>query len=100
MVVYNVTVGIDKAAEEEWLFWMKTKHIPDVMQTGLFIDNKIYKVLTDEPDNISYSVQYFAETLDHVDRYLNEFAAALIREHNEKFKNRHVAFRTLLQSVD
>ena len=100
MIVYNVTVGIDKDAEQEWLHWMVNEHIPKVLSTGMFHENKIYKVLTGDEENISYSVQYFAESLDLVEKYLNEYAPALIQEHNERFKNRHAAFRTLLQSVD
>ena len=100
MIVYNVTVGIDKEAEVEWLDWMINVHIPRVLATGMFVDNKIYKVLTGDEENISYSVQYFAENLNYVEKYLNEYAPALIQEHNEKFKDRHAAFRTLLQSID
>jgi len=100
MFIYNVTVGIDKDVEEEWVLWMKETHIPRVMNTGLFIDNKMYKVLTEDEGNISYSIQYFAESLDHIERYLGQFAQELIKEHNEKYLNKHVAFRTLLQSID
>jgi len=99
MIIYNVTVGIDKDVESEWLSWMKTKHIPDVMATGMFEENKIYRVLTEE-DNISYTIQYFSDSLAKVEKYLTEFAPGLINEHNERYKNKHVAFRTLLESVD
>lgn len=100
MILYNVTVGIDKEVEMEWLNWMIKEHIPNVMATGMFIQYKIYKVLTQDEENISYSIQYFAEELSKVEKYLNEFAPSLIQEHNERFKNRHAAFRTLLQSID
>ena len=62
MILYNVTVGIDPAIEQDWLEWMKTVHIPDVMGTGMFVSNKVYKVFAQqEGDNPSYSIQYFAE---------------------------------------
>lgn len=100
MILYNVTVGIDRDIEEEWVLWMKEYHIPRVMETGMFVENRMFKVLTSEEDNISYSIQYLAETLDKVESYLSNFAPTLIEEHNEKFRNKHVAFRTLLQSID
>jgi hypothetical protein len=100
MVLYNVTVGIDTTLEEEWLEWMKEKHIPDVMKTGQFDHFKIFKVLNQEQeDTVSYSVQYFANNIDDVVTYLNDFAPALSEEHRVKFKDRHVAFRTLLEEV-
>ena len=100
MLLYNVTVGIDKDSEDEWLQYMREKHIKDVLDTGLFVGYKLYRVLHDQEDGtISYSVQYFAKTIEDVQQYLETFAPALIEEHRKKFHNRHVAFRTLLQEV-
>ena len=45
MIIYNVTISIDKDVENHWLDWMKNTHIPDVMQKELFIDCKISRVL-------------------------------------------------------
>jgi hypothetical protein len=98
MLLYNVTVGVGKDIEKEWLQWMKEKHIPDVLKTGMFVDHRIYKVLHDQEDEtISFSIQYFAESIDHIQRYLEAFAPALIETHKKKFE--HVAFRTLLEEV-
>ncbi len=100
MILYNVTVGIDTELELEWLQWMKTKHIPDVMDTGMFNSYKIFKVLSQEDDNsISYSIQYYADTIEKVVTYLDHYSAPLVREHRERYDNRHVAFRTLLEEV-
>ena len=100
MLLYNVTVGVDKDIESEWLAWMKEKHIPDVLNTGMFVSSKIYKVLHDQEDGtVSYSVQYFAKDLDNFQQYLEHFAPALIEEHKRRFFNKHVAFRTLLEEV-
>jgi hypothetical protein len=79
---------------------MKTTHIPDVLKTGLFVEYKFYKVLHDNNDgSISYSVQYFATSLENVVQYLERFAPALVEEHRQKFRDKHVAFRTLLEEV-
>jgi hypothetical protein len=100
MLLYNVTVGIDKEVEDEWLHWMKTEHIPEVMSTKLFSDFKIYKVLHDQDEgSISYSVQYFAQTLDHVNFYFEKFAPAILEKLRLRFKDKHVAFMTLLDEV-
>jgi hypothetical protein len=100
MLLYNVTIGIDKQVEAEWLHWMKEKHMPDVLNTGMFVEAKIYKILHNtEEETVSYSVQYFATTLTHVETYLDNFATKLRAEAEEKFKGRHVAFRTLLEEV-
>ncbi|MBL0741655.1 DUF4286 family protein [Chryseolinea lacunae] len=100
MLLYNVTVGIDKEIEAEWIAWIKEKHIPDVMATGFFVDWKFYKVLHDQDDgNVSYSIQFFAETINHVTTYLEEFAPPIVAQHRTRFQNRHVTFMTLLEEV-
>lgn len=100
MMLYNVTVAVDKEIEQEWLEWMKTEHILDVLNTKMFVQARIYKVLhQNDEDTVSYSTQYFAESLDHIETYLDQFAPALREEANAKFKSGHVAFRTLLEEV-
>lgn len=70
------------------------------MKTGKFEGYKIFKVLNQEQEEtISYSVQYFANSIDDVVDYLNNHAPALSAEHRDMFKDRHVAFRTLLEEV-
>jgi hypothetical protein len=100
MYLYNVTVGIDQDVEREWLDWMKHEHIPDVLNTGMFVGHRIYKVLHDNEDGTtSYSIQYFSETLENVIHYLENLAPALIEKHKQKYGGRHVAFRTLLEEI-
>lgn len=100
MFLYNVTVGVDRSIEVEWIQWMKTVHIPNVMNTGMFVNYKMYKVHTaeDEPA-VSYAIQYFAPTLDHVQQYLERFAPLLREESNTKFGSSQAAYRTLLEEV-
>lgn len=100
MLIYNVTIGIDPTVEGEWLAYMREVHIPGVMRTGMFVESKLYRILHDNDDGtISYSVQYFADGIDKVQQYLDAYAPALILEHQQKFKDKHVAFRTLLEEV-
>lgn len=99
MILYNVTVNIDDSVHEEWLEWMIKKHIPDVLATGLFIENKIFRVKSGDEGN-TYSIQYFLNSADDYENYQKNFAPALQLEHSEKFKNKFVAFRTLMESVD
>ena len=100
MILYNVTVGIDPAIELEWLDWIKTVHIPDVMRTGMFESYKVFKVFSQqEGDNPSYSIQYFTESIEKVNTYLEEYAPALQQIHMKRYLNKHVAFRTLLEEV-
>jgi hypothetical protein len=100
MLLYNVTVGVDKEIELEWLAWMKQYYLPKAMQTNAFIDFKIYKVLThDDEGSVSYSIQYFSDAIEKVVQYLNNEGKLLVEEHRARFKDRHVVFNTLLQEA-
>ncbi len=98
MFIYSVTVNIDPTVQEEWLNWMKTIHIPQVMATGFFTENRILKVLAAEEGN-TYSFQYTFKTVDDFENYQQHHAPALQKDHAERYKDKFVAFRTLLQVV-
>ena len=100
MILYNVTIGIDKEIESEWVEWMKSEHIPDIMDTGIFEQYKFYKVLShDDEGSVSYCVQYFTQTIEQFNLYLKDHAPLFVEKHRARFKDRHVAFRTLLEEV-
>lgn len=97
MYIYNVTVNIDKSAHEEWLAWMKETHIPDVMSTGMFLSNRILQVMVEEESGITYSIQYEVKDMETLKLYHEMYAPKLQQEHTEKFKDKFVAFRTILR---
>ncbi len=98
--LYNVTIGIDKEIESEWLEWMKKYYLPTAMKTGAFSEFKIYKVLTHEDEtSVSYSVQYFSDAIEKIVQYLNNDGKMLVEEHRARFKDKHVVFNTLLQEA-
>ena len=99
MIIYNVTISIDREVQEEWLQWMKEVHIPDVMSTGLFIENRILRVLNVDDTGATFSIQYTLRTMADYEKYSAEFAPRFQSEHTSRYKDRFVAFRTLLEVV-
>ena len=99
MIIYNVTVNIDESVQDEWLQWMREVHIPDVMRTGFFLQNRILKVLADEDTGTTYSIQYTCNTMNDFLEYEHHHAPKLREEHALKYKGKFVAFRTLLEEV-
>lgn len=101
MILYNVTVNIEKDSEQDWVIWMKEIHIPDVLATGMFIENRFYKILHDSEDgSVNYSVQYFAESMEQVMAYQKYHAPKLQQDTLDKFGDKFVVFRTLLETVE
>ena len=100
MIIYNVTISIDKDVENHWLDWMKNTHIPDVMQKELFIDCKISRVLEEAvAGGHTYAIAYSCKNMHDYEKYHNKFASKLQAEHRNKFAGRFVAYRTLLEVV-
>lgn len=99
MILYNVTISIDTNVENEWLQWMKEVHIPDVMNTGLFIDNKICRIHAEEEGGKSYSIQYLAKSWVEYNQYQDIFAPKLQQKHTNKYAGKFAAFRTILEVV-
>jgi hypothetical protein len=99
MIVYNVTVKVNPEIHDEWLAWMKETHIPDVMATGLFTTYRMMRVIVNEDDGETYSIQYLAESMADVHRYQVNHAPDLQQEHAEKYDGKFVAFRTLLEEI-
>lgn len=101
MILYNVTVNLDESIHTDWLDWMRTKHIPDVLRTGLFEGYKMYKVQTRQEDEtgMTYSIQYFLSSMEKYEKYQKEFAPALQQEYNTRYAGKFAAFRTVLEEV-
>ena len=101
MIIYNVTINIDASVHGDWLEWMKNNHIPDVMRTGIFNEYKMLRVLGDEDSGgFTYSVQYFCESIDRFRQYEDIYAPALRAAYNQRYADKFVLFRTLLETVD
>lgn len=101
MLIYNVTITIDRAIDAQWLKWMTEEHIPDVMVTGMFVSYRMGRLLShDHSDSEIYTVQYLAKDMAHLQRYLEEFAPALQQAHKALFEGKYAVFRTVMEVVD
>lgn len=85
---------------DEWLAWMKAVHIPAVLDTGFFFDHKMYRLMElNEADGITYAIQYFCDSFENYMQYQKEHAPTLQQAHADKYKDKFVAFRTLMRAV-
>ena len=101
MIIYNVTTNVAPEIAASWLQWMKNEHIPEVLHTGLFTHRQILHLLDiSEADGITYAVQYFATAIHHYHRYINEYAPALRLKTTEKWGDKIISFRSLMEVVE
>ena len=100
MILYNVTISIDEACENEWVSWMRETHIPDVIRTGYFKECKLCRLVgAEEQGGKTYAIMYTAHTEKGLLEYQQMHSPSLQKEHNTKFQGRFAAFRTELNII-
>ncbi len=97
MIIYQVEVEIDPACSLEWQEWMIEKHIPAVLQTGCFLNHYNFVTKINQP-NI-FIIQYFLEHQTNLERYFEQFAPALQKEHAQRYQSKFKASRRVLQEI-
>ena len=100
MIIYNVTIKVEHSIAADWLVWLKKEHIPAITGTGCFTHAVILHLLeADEPEGITYAVQYYAENITLYHRYINQFAEEMRKTGTDKWGNKFIAFRSVMQLV-
>ena len=88
---------MDNDIADEWRTWMQREHIPAVMATGFFEKYKICRLISHkEPDETTFAIQYFATDMASLHRYTVQHAPRLQLEHQTRYGDKVVAFRTML----
>jgi Domain of unknown function (DUF4286) len=100
MFVYNITIKVNPDILNDWLQWQKEVHIPEIMSSQLFTGYNFFQLLDqDDSEGTTYVVQYFTETDENYNRYIQEFAPHLREKALKKWGERFVAFRSLMKAV-
>ena len=100
MLIYNVTTKVEWSIADDWVRWMKEEHIPTVIATGYFIKFQFVKLLeSDEEEGPTFAIQYFVPSQNDFDAYIKFHADAFRKEIIEKWGNRFIAFRSLMEVV-
>lgn len=98
-IIYNVTVSLDPSIEQDWVNWMRTIHIPDVMATGCFLESRMSKMNDEEEGACTYAMTYVAYSQNHLEDYQSNHATRLQVEHKGKYEGRFAAFRSTLNVI-
>lgn len=100
MILYNITINVSPDIEQDFISWMKTIHIPEVLETGIFHEHKFFRLIHDTDDgSTNYCIQYFTENLKMMMEYESKYAASLQAKTQERYKDKAIAFRSLLETI-
>jgi Domain of unknown function (DUF4286) len=99
MIIYSVTITIERSIESEWVDWMNRVHVPDVMRTDCFTECRTYKAVGSEGEELTYVLQYRCESIEEYHHYRDNFAPALQKEHSDRFAGMFRGSRRLLEEI-
>ena len=100
MIIYNVTIKVHPTIAKEWVHWMKEEHMPELQRTGLFTDYRLCRLLEqDDTEGPTYSAQYFCDSLEDYNEYINHHAALMREKGVKKFGDKFIAFRSVMEMV-
>lgn len=97
MIIYNVTIKTDPSITESWLDWMKSEHLAEMMGTGLFQKHVMSRLLEDDADGDTFVVQYFCDNYERYLEYLERYAPQMRAKGIEKFGDKVIGFRTVME---
>ena len=101
MIIYNVTIKVHQSIKDAWLPWLQQEHIPGIIQTGCFTHATILRLLEiDDTEGPTYAVQYFAESKGLYNHYIENYAAAMRQKGFDKWGDKFIAFRSVMQVVN
>lgn len=101
MIIYNVTVKVEASIADDWLQWLLNEHIPDVMATKCFSEYKVVRLIEiDDTEGPTYAIQYSAEAKSDYNRYIELHAPEMRRRSFEKWGDRFIVFRSVMQVVE
>jgi hypothetical protein len=100
MIIYNVTIKVHESIKDNWLTWLKEEHVPDVLATGCFTKATILQLLEiDNSEGPTFAIQYSAESKGNYNQYIEKFAGTMRQKSFDKWGDKFIAFRSVMQVV-
>ena len=100
MILYNVTVKVEKQIAHAWLQWLLNEHIPEIMQTKCFVEYKVVRLLeVDDSEGPTYAIQYYAQSKADYNRYIEIHSSNMQKRSIEKWGGQFIAFRSVMEVV-
>ena len=97
MITYQVKISVDARIEEDFIQWMKTQHVPDVIATGLI---KSFQILQPQiGEEHCYYFHYHFTNQQDFDQYTKVFGPKLKADVLERYPNQFEAQRQVFDWI-
>lgn len=100
MYLYNITINTDQRFEKKLVEKIKNQFIPNILNTKLFKDYKLLKLLTEmEGNGCTFSLQLFFESPSQLEIFHENVADKVMNQLSQGNEYEVVFFTTLLEEV-
>ena len=83
---YEVTMEVDSSIAEEWVEYMRSEHIPEVMQKHVFSSCQFLRIIEPAKEGLDcFRITYEAENLSAIQEYRAELSPDLRTKHDERY---------------
>ena len=101
MIIYNTTINVNDNIVDKFINWIKQEYIPKIIDTKLFIDVNLFKVLIEEEmGGITFSLQHSMKRMDDYNEFNEKYFSKFDKMFHDKFTNNYVSFSSFLQKVE
>ncbi len=100
MYIYNITFNVEENIETEWKAFVKNTFIPEMLQTGIISSAITSKIMVDEQQGISYSIQFATKNKAELEKFKETELYPILNKLHLKFSPKMVFFATELDVID
>ena len=98
MIIYNVSVTLNKNIHFKWIEWIRHDHIPEVLSTMLFKKAVLSRIISNK--ELTYAIAYYAENSGKLESYKKNYSNKFRQKSFEKFGDSALSFSTELEFID
>jgi hypothetical protein len=100
MYQYNVTIKIEKEIREQWLSWMTSEHLQQVLDTKCFDTAALSELIEPaDEDGYTFVATYRTESKARYNTYIELYAPILREKGFQLFGDKFIAMRSLIHEL-
>lgn len=101
MLIYNTTYHIENDEARNFVIWLHEVYMPQTEGHGLLKNPRLTRILSHkEEESECFSLQWEVEDSQALHRWHTQLGAKLNTEMLSAFKNRVIAFPTLMEVIE
>lgn len=100
MLIFNTTLHVDDAIQDQFIVYLKTVYIPQALESGLLSQPALAKIdRQHEESGVSYALQFKTQDIDSLNKWAEQTGEPLSLDMNKRFGTRVGGFVTLLDEI-